>query len=294
MPSGKLNILSAEPKRDLPPYLTCWVIALRTEANPIIKFLKLTKIQANTNYSIYTNEKLGHALIVSGVGAIQSAAATAYLKAYLDIKSFAAWINFGIAGYKKEPIGEIHQAIKVFSEGHQRTFFPGFRFSKILKNTSLLTVNEPEKNYKNSVLYDMEAFGFCEVASKFSCNELIFVFKIVSDTPKNSLENITTSVVEGLINKNLLTVKELLFEIKELSNIEMKRLSVPSEVIEIESLIHFSKTNSYKFRNLYKKWKYFNSEKTLNDIQLSKKTAKEIINFLEEDISSNKSYRDYL
>ena len=38
------------------------------------------------------------ALIISGVGAIKSAAATAFLKAYFNIKNRAAWINLGIAG----------------------------------------------------------------------------------------------------------------------------------------------------------------------------------------------------
>ena len=46
----------------------------RAEAASIIKFLKLKNINTQSNFTIYANEELGHALIISGVGAIKSAA----------------------------------------------------------------------------------------------------------------------------------------------------------------------------------------------------------------------------
>ena len=294
MPSEGLNFLSKDVSSNSCIYSTCWVIALRAEAAPIIKFLKLKNVNTQSNFTIYANEELGHALIISGVGAIKSAAATAFLKAYFNIKNHAAWINLGIAGYYTEPVGNIYQAIKVFSPVHQRTFFPGFRFSKIIPGTSLLTVNKAETNYNNLVLYDMEAFGFCEVASAFSCNELIFVFKIVSDTPENPIKKLKSSIIGDLINENLRGLKELLSEINKLSELEIERLKIPDEVIEIENSIHFSKTNSFKFRQLYKKWKFANPRKTLKDLHFSKKNAKEIISVLENNISSNKKNRDYI
>ncbi len=294
MPPERLNFLSKDISGDSSIYLTCWVIALRAEATPIIKFLQLKNINTQSSFTIYANEGLGHALIISGVGAIKSAAATAFLKAYFNIKNYAAWINLGIAGYYTEPVGKLYQAIKVFSPVHQRTFFPGFRFSKIIPGTSLLTVDKAETNYDNPVLYDMEAFGFCEVASAFSCNELIFVFKIVSDTPENPIKKLKSSIIEDLINVNLRDIKELLSEINKLSEQEIKRLKIPDEVIEIENSIHFSKTNSFKLRQLYKKWKFANPRKTLKDLHFSKKKAKEIINILEDNISSHKKNRDYL
>ena len=66
-----------------------------------------------------------------------------------------------------------------------------------------------------------EAFGFCEVASAFSCNELIFVFKIVSDTPENPIKKLKSSIIEDLVNENLRDLKELLSEINKLSELEM-------------------------------------------------------------------------
>ena len=294
MPSEGLNFLSKDIPGNSSIYSTCWVIALRAEAAPIIKFLKLKYVNAQSSFTIYANQELGHALIISGVGAIKSAAATAFLKAYFNIKNYASWINLGIAGYFAEPVGKLYQAIKVFSTVHQRTFFPGFRFSKIIPGASLLTVDRAETGYNNPVLYDMEAFGFCEVASAFSCNELIFVFKIVSDTPENPIKKLKSSTIEDLINENLRDLKKLLSEIDKLSVQEIERLKIPDEVIEIENSIHFSKTNSSRFRQLYKKWKFANPKKKLKDLHFSKEKAKEIINILENNISSHKKNRDYL
>ncbi len=294
MPSEGLNFLSKDIPGNSSIYSTCWVIALRAEATPIIKFLKLKYVNTPSSFKIYANQETGHALIISGVGALKSAAATEFLKEYFYIKNYASWINLGIAGYYAEPVGKLYQAIKVFSPVDQKTFFPGFRFSKIIPGTSLLTVDKAETNYNKPVLYDMEAFGFCKVASAFSCNELIFIFKIVSDTPENSIKKLKSSIIEKLISKNLRDLKELLSEINKLSDLEIERLKIPDEVIEIENSVHFSKTNSFKFRQLYKKWKFANPKKTLKDLHFSKKKAKEIISVLEDNISSHKKNRDYL
>ena len=86
MPPERLNFLSKDISGNSCIYSTFWVIALHAEAAPIIKFLKLKNVNIQSIFTIYTNEEIGHALIVSGVGAIKSAAATAFLKAYFKIK----------------------------------------------------------------------------------------------------------------------------------------------------------------------------------------------------------------
>ncbi len=294
MSNREVNIIEASYKKSSNIYWTCWVIALRAEAISIIRLFNMKKVETHSSFQIYASKEAGHALIISGIGAIKSAAATAYLKAQLDIESYAAWINLGIAGYYKEPIGKFFQAVKVYSQERNRTFFPGFRFSKKVAGASLLTLNKTEKIYEQPLLYDMEASGFCEIASKFSCNELVFVFKIVSDTPESSTKKITGKTVEELVEVNLLILKGLLSEIEKLSKIEMNRLTLPEEVFEMENSINFSKTNSHKFRQLYKRWKFIHPEKSLKELNLSAKKAKEIINFLKKDISLNMNSRNFL
>ena len=45
-------------------------------------------------FPIYTNEETGHALVISGIGSVKSAAAATFLKNQLKIKDHSAWINF--------------------------------------------------------------------------------------------------------------------------------------------------------------------------------------------------------
>ena len=150
----------------------CWVIALRAEAIPIIEAFKMKILDNQSLFPIYANEKTGHALIISGIGSIKSAAAATFLKNYLQIKNYTAWINLGIAGFSRDPIGDIYQAVKVVSKESGAVFFPGLRLSKVLPAETLVTVSKPESKYNEPVLYDMEAAGFCELAPSFSCNEL--------------------------------------------------------------------------------------------------------------------------
>ena len=86
--------------------------------------------------------------------------------------NYSAWINFGIAGFFKGPIGDIYQANKVVSKESGAAFFPGLRLSKLIPSAILFTVSKPENGYKEKVLYDMEAAGFCEMAPSFRAMSL--------------------------------------------------------------------------------------------------------------------------
>ena len=58
------------------------------------------------------------------MGSIKSAAAATFLKTYLKINDYSAWINLGIAGFFKGPIGDIYQANKVVLKEKWRCLFP--------------------------------------------------------------------------------------------------------------------------------------------------------------------------
>ena len=192
----------------------CWVTALRAEATPLIDAFNMKIVENKSLFPIYANEEKGHALVISGMGSIKSAAAATFLKNQLKIKDHSAWINFGIAGFFKGPIGDIYQANKVVSKESGAAFFPGLRLSKLIPAAILFTVSKPENGYKEKVLYDMEAAGFCEMAPSFSCNELTYVIKIVSDTPSASSSLITKHLVRELIEKQLSKISDILAEIE--------------------------------------------------------------------------------
>ena len=277
---------NAESNMD-PHYKFCWVIALRAEAKPLIDDLNMKLVENKSLFPIYANEETGHALVISGMGSIKSAAAATFLKTYLKINDYSAWINLGIAGFFKGPIGDIYQANKVVLKESGAAFFPGLRLFKQIPSAILFTVSKPENGYKEKVLYDMEAAGFCEMAPSFSCNELTYVIKIVSDTPNASSSLITKHLVRELIEKQLSTILDIIAEIEILVEEEKKRRSIPNEVIEFEKRFKFTETNKYKFREIYRKWKVAFPSKKLDLSEFLNSQPKEIILRLEKEVLFN-------
>ena len=133
----------------------------------------------------------------------------------------------------------------------------------------------------------MEAAGFCEMVPSFSCNELTYVIKIVSDTPNASSSLITKHLVRELIEKQLSTILDIIAEIEILVEEEKKRLSIPSEVIEFEKRFKFTETNKYKFREIYRKWKVAFPSKKLDLSEFLNSQPKEIILRLEKEVLLN-------
>ena len=197
-----------------------------SEARPIISAFKLTKTDDEAVFPIYKNEVAGQLLIISGIGQMNAAAATSYICGRYNVPAWVAWINIGIAGYAQEPLGKLFQVAKVTNERQTRVAYPGFRFSKLMPLTTLITREQPCNDYKTDTLYDMEGLAFAELASRFSCNELTFLFKVVSDTNAKQLRRIKPSYVEKLLAQNMRTIFLLVDEVKELVKEEKRRLDI--------------------------------------------------------------------
>ena len=270
-------------KEDFQPNI-CWVVALKSEAKPLIEIFNLQCISNILNFPIYLNAETGHALVISGIGAAKAAAAVTYLKMFFDVQSYAAWINFGIAGYYSEPVGQLYQAVKVYDQARNKSYFPGVRLSKILASETLYTVAQPEKAYLQSVLFDMEASGFCEITPTFSCNELVFVFKIVSDTRETSLDSLSKKWITSLIYQNVDEIQKIVLEVSHFVNCERERLCIPQQVFRCFEMYHFTQTNRYKFLEVYRKWKTAFPKRILLDSMGSGNSAKELICSLENEL----------
>lgn len=262
----------------------CWVIALEPEAKPLIDLFDLHPLSNNLNFPVYISPKSGHALVISGIGSSKVAAAATYLKMLFNVQRYVAWINIGIAGFCEEPIGQLFQAIKVHDTARKTSYFPGFRLSKIVKCQTLHTVAQPETKYSEAVLFDMEASGFCEIASMFSCNELVFVLKIVSDTPKSPVSLVSREAITQLIYQNKNKLREIISRIEKLVNDEKKRLHVPEEVYQYFERYHFTQSNRYRFLQAYKKWKSAFPDGKLARTLAAGNSASELISNLESEL----------
>ena len=263
-----------------------WVVALRPEANALIKKFNLKSFSNHLNFPIYINRKNGHALVISGVGSIKSAVATMYLNKTFNPGQFVAWINIGIAGHFQGPVGTLFQVIKVVNNDNGKSFFPGLRFSKLAKAAELYTVSSPENEFTLPVLYDMEAAGFCEIAPSLSCNELTFVLKIVSDTSEQSQSLITKKMIADLFKKNSAMIDNLLQAVVKIVDRERARLGDPIEMDGIMCSLHFTETNRLRFRKIYKKWWCLFPNKSLVDRAQKASSAHDLMQSMELDIAS--------
>ena len=278
------TVIKNKPQTEVTPRF-CWVVALRSEAKPLIEMFSMKILSNQLLFPIYINEGNGHALVISGVGQVKSAAAATFLRERLAVSDFAAWINLGIAGCFKGPVGSIHQALKVVGKNSGKSFFPGTSFRKIVDGTSLVTVAEPETRYSSTCLYDMEAAGFCEIVPFFSCNELTYVFKIVSDTLEAPQVVIDKNFVTSLVKKNTDIIFALVEAINDLVKDEENRLKIPNEIQNALSSYHFTETNRARFLRIYKNWRCIFPSRSLINYNKPPHTASDLIRKLENDLS---------
>ena len=64
-----------------------------------------------------------------------------------------------------------------------------------LPKMHLFTSDTPTLDYSNHELIDMEGSAFFEIASKFASKEFICLMKVISDGPKNGIEEITKYLI---------------------------------------------------------------------------------------------------
>ena len=255
----------------------CWVVALRSEAQPLIKLFGMRLVSNQMLFPIFKNEELGHCLVLSGVGQVNVAAATTFLAGVMGAARWTAWINVGIAGYFEEPVGQFFQVNKVVQSSTGRKLFPGFRFAKMVSFRELSTLDVASRNYRAGILFDMEGFAFADIASRLCCNELTFLFKIVSDTPQSCLGDFDENFVSGLIEKNLQNLSAISGEVLKLVSVERERLDLPFELKEVLSFHQFSATAEKQVIEKYRIWKIKNKDRKFSELISGLKTARAIL-----------------
>lgn len=188
------------------------VVALLPEAKAWIEAYRLHPATGPHPFQVFRNDRSCEvndvALVVSGIGKVASAAATAYLFAVCGGERHAVWLNVGIAGHGSRGVGELILGHKIRDQATGRCFFPPLVFDPPCPSDEILTVDRVEHDYAEPVVYEMEASGFYATASRLATAELVQVAKVVSDGPAAPLAaepqsaafitRLLTDVVEGL------------------------------------------------------------------------------------------------
>ena len=184
--------------------MTYILTALHAEALPMIRRFDLQPM-TRTPFPIYRNQDI--ALIVSGVGNRNAAAATAHLLTLLHPAKGARLLNIGICGAQKKEIqiGTLFQIAKIVDPASESVyhlknsvqFAPGGRVASFERPQSELT-----SKYQ---LVDMESVGVWMAGRRFLSAGSIYLFKVVSDHLSTDIPE--RGFVEGLIEQHLPTLE---------------------------------------------------------------------------------------
>lgn len=230
--------------------MTFLVVALQSEAKPLVRHLGLEGSDARAPYRIYRRDDVS--LVVTGIGRVAAAAASAYLFAGQDEAWDRSWINIGIAGHGDLQIGEARLADKISEAATNRSWYPSLVFDPPVATSDLITVDAPESDFSSNALYDMEASGFFSTASRFTVVELIQVLKVVSDNRREKPDRLSASEVSRLIESHLPAIDTV---IEQSVGLE-RRLAVVEPEVDIEpwtQKVRFSVSQRRQLTDLLKR-----------------------------------------
>jgi len=227
------------------------IVATYSEARPVILFYKLKRVITINEFHIFENQKLNISLTISGIGNIMSGAATSFTYCeYQKVKNHI-WINFGLAGTKKEKIGEIFLVNKVSDfDKKKKVYFPMFAQDFQLKKKECISYHKKNDIY-NFSLSDMESYGFFSVADKFASREFIFLVKIISDNEIESIDFFSKKDVFELINQNMLKLAKLIIDIQQtFLSINNHQLKVLTFLVDLKKKFRLSFNQELKIKKL--------------------------------------------
>ena len=166
-----------------------------SEAKAFIDYYSLKK-KKTSNFSLYYNDLIS--LTICGIGKIN--AAMSIVQTFYEFKQQKnnIWINFGVAGHKKEKIGSIFLVDKVIDNETKKKRYPFILDNCKINQNSCITYNEPNFNYTNN-LSDMEASGFFFGCEKYSSKEFIHSIKIISDNEKKKINFFNKDEVKNMV-----------------------------------------------------------------------------------------------
>ena len=263
-----------------------WVIALKAEAEEIIKNYALERV-ATKPFPVYKNRDIDIWLVLSGIGQINAVAATTYLYVKSDASYNTIWINLGIVGSRDFKVGELVQIDKITSNEFRDNYYPSpatFKNNNV-ERSNLITVNKPEALFKSDGVYDMEGYAFFSFAKKIASYELISVLKIISDIPGTDISKIDKLGVERLISKKFPLIEKVLENLLSLQEILLLQQRNPNYFDEICQQRKFSFTQKVTLRKYLTQWQSrFPMRNPLGEIE-QKMTASQILKRFSDNLS---------
>ena len=260
--------------------MLCLVVALAAEARPLLASHRLRGVSGHP-YRICAGEQTH--LIVSGIGKVAAAAATAYLRALIG-DAPAAWLNIGISGHGSQAVGTALLAHKVVDAASGKSFYPTFTASPPCRTTLLCTV-ERVQSPAGDAAYDMEASGFCQAAQRFATSERVHCLKVVSDNPQSSYQALNAEKVEALIEAQLDMVAHVGEHLQSLSQQLHALHADPPGFAELTARWPFTATQQHQLHGLLARWQVLApATSVVNDDLLALQSRDEVLRYLQRQL----------
>ena len=263
-----------------------FVVALHSEAAPIIEFYKLKSIH-NTLPQLYRNENV--CLVVTGVGGLACASAVGYVAGLLKSDKLSVWINIGIAGHQQFSRGSMCLVRKVTEVATGKAIFPSLPFSAMIPKADCFYVDRAEMQFNENGLYEMESFAFFKSAWRFCTIDFVHSVKVISDNRVETADQITHSIISNIVGSQLEVVDQNL--VAPLCRIVQ---NLRSETGQLDTGIyidkwHFSETNRLRLSRVLREFSVLNDSQ-LPSIENYKHCTKatEFLNAVESSLQSQK------
>ena len=214
------------------------MMALYQEAHGLIRELKLKKNTAYAPFEVFDNESAGIRLVVTGVGEIAAAAATAAVCARDGADTADFLVNIGCcaaggcepadrdmdSGYgaaHAAQTGDLYVCHKITEQATGKTFYPDILYRHPWKERELVTGMQPlQRAAAHGALYDMEAAAVYQAGIRFFSPDRMLFLKVVSDFGIAGQERMTAEALTGLLEQHVKEVVAFLTNLREAADEE--------------------------------------------------------------------------
>lgn len=214
------------------------MMALYQEAHGLIRELELKKNTAYAPFEVFDNESAGIRLVVTGVGEIAAAAATAAVCARDGADAADFLVNIGCcaaggcepadrdmdSGYgaaHAAQTGDLYVCHKITEQATGKTFYPDILYRHPWKERELVTGMQPlQRAAAHGALYDMEAAAVYQAGIRFFSPDRMIFLKVVSDSGVAGQERMTAEALTGLLEQHVKEVAAFLTNLREAADEE--------------------------------------------------------------------------
>jgi len=230
------------------------VVALSCEAKPLIDALKLRWVSEKGPFPIFLGDDVS--LILSGIGKLNAAAATAWLHAAHSGNQDQAWLNVGTAGHAAHRIGSGILGHKIRDMASRQCWYPPLTFPATAVTGEIVTVDQVQMGYPPTGCFEMEAAGFYTAASRFSTLELVHCYKVITDNPRQPYTEITPELVTALVAERLPEILDICEHLRKTER-EWAEISAPPPGYErLIACCHFTVNQRHQLHDLLTIWRH--------------------------------------